>query len=219
MSPRVVIQTNTSEKIGALTYVTLKNKRGYAAKHGYVTRCYDFDYENYNDSVKDYLFQTLKNLHDFDVVMTMGADTMFMNWRIEIEDVLGDEKIVMARERTGWWPINDDVMIWRSCPEVIAFYERLINDYPIWSKYPWRLQTHLWNLLQDDEQAQRLIKLVEPDVMNQHPSRWQLGQWVVHMYNMSIEDKIKQALVFDQNWPDGQPLWQIQSDAVRPGVI
>lgn len=215
-----VIITNTSDNIKGLSDITLPNKAGYAEKHGYELLCYEFDYQNYNNVVIDSMKAVLDVMRCSDVVMTMGADTMFTNWNIRIKDVLFPaDRVVIAREKTTWWPINDDVMIWRCTPEVIAFYERLIDDFPIWSKYQWRLQMHLWNLLQEEPGVKELITVVEPEIMNQHPTKWQLGNWIIHMYNMSIDDKINQAREIMIGWPDGNPVWKQQVSDVRPGVI
>lgn len=215
----IAILTNTSEKIKSLSEVTLGNKIGYAEKHGYKVYCSVFDYENYNTFIVGLMRANLDMLKSHDAVMVMGADTMFMNWNIRIEDVLKDsDHVVISRERTSWWPLNDDVIILKSTCEVLEFYERLIDDFEIWKHYPWRLQTHLWNLIQEDSGVAKLIRLVEPPVMNQHASRWQLGDWVVHMYDMPIDDKVKQARIFAEKWPDGQPVWKFKVETQRPMV-
>ena len=216
----IAIITNTSENIRGLTEVTLPHKRGYADRHGYKLACYEFDYQRYNEVVVDSLRFILNAIKANDVVMTCGADVMFTNWNIRIEDVLLDgDHIVMARERTRWWPINDDVMIWKNTPTTVAYYERLIEDFEIWKKYPWRLQAHIWNLMVEEPEWSSCIRLVEPEVMNAHPSRWQLGNWVMHIFDMSIEEKIKQATTIAEHWPTGNPIWKLESNDVRPGVI
>jgi hypothetical protein len=36
---------------------------------------------------------------------------------------------------------------------------------------------------------------------------------------MSIEEKIKQAKTIAEHWPTGNPIWKLESNDVRPGVI
>lgn len=217
----ITIVTNTSDNIKALTDVTLQNKLGYASRHGYDVLVQDFDYQRFNECIVDLMRSTLGFMRESDVVMTMGADTMFTNWSLKVEDVLQAHpgKIVIAKEKTGWWPINDDVVIWPCTPKVIAFYERLIEDFPVWCEYPWRTQTHIWNLIQEDPSVKDLIDLVEPEIMNQHPTKWQLGNWIVHFYNMELAQKLSLANEFQANWPDGNPVWKLKQNSVRPGVI
>ena len=218
---KIKIITNTSDNIKELTDVTLPHRLGYATRHGYDVQVQHFDYQRFNECVVDCMNLTLSVMRESDVVMTMGADTMFTNWSFKIEDVLDQHpgKIVIAKEKTGWWPINDDVVIWPCTDEVISFYERLINDFYIWSEYPWRIQTHIWNLIQEESSVRNLIELVEPEMMNQHPIRWQLGNWIVHFYNMALDQKLSLAKEFHNNWPDGNPVWKLKQNSIRPQVI
>lgn len=216
----IVLMTNTSDKIGDLSKITVANKRGYAQEWGYRVIEQEFDYDRYNEGILGQLRAIHRQMQVSDVVMTCGADVMFTNWSISIPDVLKtDDRILIARENTGWWPINDDVVIYRCVPEVINFYERLINDFKIWSVYPWRLQAHIWNLMQEEPEVRKLFRIVDAEVMNQHPSRWQLGNWIVHFYGVPITEKITRAKEFAMHWPDGKPLWKQKIESVRPGVI
>ena len=216
----IAILTNTSEKVKDLSEVTLYNKTRYAEAHGYKMMCCELEYDNYNNIAVDLMRDNLNIMKMHDIVMTMGADTMFMNYNIKIEDVLlPDDHIVLSKEKSSWWPINDDVMIYKCTPEVIAFYERLIDEFDVWKRYPWRLQTHLWNLMQEESQVRALIRLVEPSVMNQHPNHWQLGDWIIHFYSMEVSDKIKLAQSYFARWPDGKPVLKDVDDDVRPKVL
>lgn len=217
---RVAILTNTSENVRELTNVTLKNKSLYADTYGYKVYCCEMNYENYNNEIVSIMQANLSLMKENDVVMLMGADTMFMNHNIRVEDVfLPDDLILIAKEKTGWWPINDDVVIYRCVPEVISFYERLINDFEVWKSYPWRIQMHLWNLMQEEPQVRKLFRLVEPSVMNQHPVNWQLGDWIIHLYNMPVVEKIKLAEGYFNKWPDGKPVLKEKVDGDRPKVL
>lgn len=216
----IAILTNTSENIKELTRVTLYNKSLYAEHHGYKMLCCDMNYANYNNEVLSVMKSNLDLMRSFDVVMTMGADTMFMNRNIKIENVLlSDDNILIAKERSSWWPINDDVMIYKCTPEVIAFYQRLIDEFDVWKMYPWRIQTHIWNLMQEDSSVKNIIRIVDSSVMNQHPNHWQLGDWIIHFYGMEVSDKIKLAQTYFNKWPDGNPVLKELHDDIRPGVL
>ena len=161
----------------------------------------------------------LEDLGQYDVVMNIGMDTLFMNHDISVRDVFQPwDSVLVAREETGWWPINNDVMIYRA-GRAEKLIERFINDFDVWKQYPWRQQTHLWNLLQEEKWVRDMVRLVPAKVMNQHPNNWQLGDWIVHFYNMSLEDKLANAKNMMGLWPDGKPVWKQKMDGVRPGVI
>ena len=216
---RVLIRSTWSENIQELTDVCSANHKAYCEKHGYDYKTYYFDYKNFNNVVLDDYGYLLSNLKDYDVVMTIGMDTLFMNHNISVRDVFEPyDSVLIAREETGWWPLNNDVMIYRAghCEKLI---ERMMNDFDVWKQYPWRQQTHLWNLMQEEKWVKDMVRLVPAKTMNQHPTKWQLGDWIVHFYNMSLEDKLANAKNRLNLFPDGKPVWKQKMDGVRPGVI
>ena len=213
----ISILTNTSQKIKDLSAITLPNKQSYADKHKYVLHCVDFEYANFNSNILNLLEKNLSIIQSSDITMTMGADTLFTNNRIKIEDIfLDSDHVLMARENINWWPVNDDVMIWRNSKESINLYKRIITDYEVWKKYPLRIQNHLWNLIVE---GQAPIRLVDAVVMNQHPTKWQMGNWIVHFYGHSLEEKITKAKVFQDLWPNGEATIKKQHDSERPDVL
>ena len=187
---RVLIRSNWSENIQELTDVCSANHKAYCAKHGYDYKMYEFDYQNFNHIVLDDIRGLLEDLKNYDVVMHVGMDTLFMNHNISVRDVFEPyDSVLITREELGWWPINNDVMIYRAghCEKLI---ERMMNDFDVWKQYPWRQQTHLWNLMQEEKWVRDMVRVVPAKTMNQHPNHWQLGDWIVHFYNMSLEDKL-----------------------------
>lgn len=216
---RVLIRSNWSKNIQALTAVCSESHKAYCKKWGYDYKFNDLDYQNYNQVVIKDLEGLLEDLGQYDVVMNIGMDTLFMNHDISVRDVFQPwDSVLVAREETGWWPINNDVMIYRAGRSE-KLIERFINDFDVWKQYPWRQQTHLWNLMQEEKWVRDMVRLVPAKVMNQHPNNWQLGDWIVHFYNMSLEDKLANAKNMMGLWPDGKPVWKQKMDGVRPGVI
>ena len=216
---KIAIRTNTSPKIADLSAITQANQKGYAARHGYSWVCEPFDYEHFNDCIRDEIRSWQSLLKQNDILMMVGADVMFTNWRIPIESVASRGPIVMARERTSWWPVNNDVMIYNNLPQSFAFLDRMIDDFEIWQHYPWRMQTHTWNLIQDEPWVRHAICLVEPETMNQHPSKWQLGDWIVHFYGLSVEQKTTQARQIATLVPAGQPVLTAKAVGKGPSVL
>ena len=109
---RVLIRSNWSENIQELTDICSASHKAYCKRWGYDYRSNHFDYKNYNEVVIDDLRGLLADLSEYDVVMTIGMDTLFMNHDIAIADVFHRyDDVLIAREETGWWPINNDVMI------------------------------------------------------------------------------------------------------------
>ena len=217
---KITIHTNTSEKIAELTKYTGLNHLEYCHKHGYQYDSSIFNYDDYNKNIIRELESILELFKYNDIVMLVGADTMFMNWNIKVEDLLRPEDhVLVARENSAWWPINNEVMIYKNTPEAIALFQRWIDDFEIWKYYPWTLQTHLWNLIQEDQLVRNIVRVVDAKVMNQHPKHWQLGDYIVHFYGMPINNKISLAKQFHENWGNGTATWKIKHNQERPGVL
>jgi len=55
--------------------------------------------------------------------------------------------------------------------------------------------------------------------MNQHPSKWQLGDWIIHFYGMPLEEKVARAKEIAELIPDGNPVLKVKVDGGRPPVL
>ena len=214
---RIKIRTNTSPKIHELSEITLVNQIGYAKRNGYDWESYVLDYSNYNNVVMDDMLWLREAIQSVDVLMFVGADVMFTNWSIKVEDILrpGDN-VVVAREKGGWWPVNNDVMIYVNTPKTLAYIDRMIADHDIWKQYVWRQQQHLWNLIVEDKDIRDTVRLVEAQVMNQSMKNWQIGEYIVHFYGMPIKEKIENALAISVLFPDGIPVFKQNNDLMVP---
>jgi hypothetical protein len=201
--------------------VCSESHKAYCKRWGYDYKACYFDYGNYNDVVIDDLRDLLEDVKAYDLVLSIGMDTLFTNHDVSVRDVFEPwDNVLVAREETGWWPLNNDVMIFRSGQaRGEALLTRVINDFDVWKQYPWRWQTHLWNLIQEDKVINQLVRIVSAKTMNQHPSHWQLGDWIVHFYNMSLDEKLANAKNMMELFPDGKPVWKQKMDGLRPGVI
>lgn len=168
---KILIASNWSSKIAEINDLTEPNKRAYAEIHGY-------EFQNiklpYNESTHvDWLKMMQRWLDEYDVVMSMGCDAIFVNQSIEVEERLGSSelarltgRVMLAKDLTCCWPIqiNNDVMIWPAGQHSESLVDRLIRDADIWLKYPQLWQCHLWNLIQ--EEYRDSVRLVEPRLMN-----------------------------------------------------
>ena len=214
---KIKIYTNTSEKIAELSKITSENQKGYAKKHGYEWECVYFDYVRFNEVAIENLVDFKNRLLGVDVLMGIGADVMFTNWAIKIEDILKDgDSVVVARERGGWWPINNDVMIYVNNPKTIAYIDRMIADFDIWKQYVWRTQQHLWNLIIEDESIKDTVRIVDSQVMNQSMKDWQLGDYIVHFYGLPIKETVDNAYSVAALFPDGIPVFKQNNAAIVP---
>jgi hypothetical protein len=214
---RIKIRTNTSPKIKELSDITLVNQIGYAKRNSYDWESYHLDYSRYNEVAIDDLHGLRAAVQSVDVLMWVGADVMFTNWAIKIEDILKDgDSVVVARERGGWWPINNDVMIYVNNEKTINYIDRMIADFDIWKQYVWRQQQHLWNLIVEDKDIRNTVRLVEAQVMNQSMKNWQIGDYIVHFYGMPIKEKIENARAISVLFPDGIPVFKQNNDLVVP---
>ena len=214
---RIKIRTNTSPKIKELSDITLVNQIGYAKRNGYDWESYVLDYSKYNDNAIEDMLGLKAAIQSTDVLMFVGADVMFTNWSIKIEDILKDgDSVVVARERGGWWPVNNDVMIYVNNEKTIAYIDRMINDFDIWKQYVWRQQQHLWNLIIEDEAIRNTVRLVDSQVMNQSMKNWQIGEYIVHFYGLPIKEKIENARAVAALFPDGIPVFKQNNESMVP---
>jgi len=217
---KIKILTNTSEKIKELSEVTSENQLGYAKRHGYEWECDYFDYSRFNDLAVQSMEDLREELLGVDVLMCIGADVMFTNWNIKIEDILVDgDSVVVARERGGWWPINNDVMIYVNNEKSIAYLDRMIDDFDIWKQYIWRTQQHLWNLIIEDKAIRDTVRLVDSKVMNQSMKDWQMGEYIVHFYGLPIKEKIENAYAISALFPDGIPVFKQNNVGMVPHTV
>jgi hypothetical protein len=214
---RIKIRTNTSPKIKELSDITLVNQIGYAKRNGYDWESYHLDYSRYNEVAIEDLYGLRAAIQSVDVLMWVGADVMFTNWAIKIEDILKDgDSVVVARERGGWWPINNDVMIYVNNEKTINYIDRMIADFDIWKQHIWRQQQHLWNLIIEDEVIRNTVRIVDSQVMNQSMKNWQLGDYIVHFYGLPIKEKIENARSIAVLFPDGVPVFKQDNKDIVP---
>ncbi len=214
---RIKIRTNTSPKIKELSDITLVNQIGYAKRNGYDWESYVLDYSRYNDNAIEDMLGLKAAIQSTDVLMFVGADVMFTNWAIKIEDILKEgDSVVVARERGGWWPINNDVMIYVNNEKTINYIDRMIADFDIWKQHIWRQQQHLWNLIIEDEVIRNTVRIVDSQVMNQSMKNWQLGEYIVHFYGMPIKEKIENARSVAVLFPDGVPVFKQDNKDIVP---
>ena len=214
---RIKIRTNTSPKIKELSDITLVNQIGYAKRNGYDWESYVLDYSKYNDNAIQDMLGLKAAIQSTDVLMFVGADVMFTNWSIKIEDILKEgDSVVVARERGGWWPINNDVMIYVNNEKTINYIDRMIADFDIWKQHIWRQQQHLWNLIIEDETIRNTVRIVDSQVMNQSMKNWQLGEYIVHFYGLPIKEKIENARSVAALFPDGVPVFKQDNKDIVP---
>ena len=102
---RVLIRSNWSERIRELYEVCSPNHVAYCKRWGYDYVAGELDYQNYNKVTLIDMMGLSQNLVDYDVVMTIGMDTLFMNHDISIGDVMTDsDAVVIARGDPAYSP-------------------------------------------------------------------------------------------------------------------
>ena len=194
---KICLLTHHSEANVTLAALTAENKRSYSARHGY-------DFITLRTSGDSWKVGVLKKMLDliplYDAVMTVGSDVLFMNHEIKIEDRYSvKDSVVMCREDTCEWPVNNDVAIWCNTPATLELVRRLIADFDIWRDYPWLWQNHLWNLMATQPAFMpKAVRMIEPRQMNAthgngQNSRWQFGDWIIHFLGYSEAEKIALA--------------------------
>ncbi len=188
---KIVLLSNYSPQILEMNVFTAPNKQLYCEKHGYEFRNLNLPYDE--RSHRAFLKVLRALILENDAVMSIGCDTLFMNLSIKIEDRMDASRVTVAREYHSWWPINNDVMIWPNHANSLELVDKLLDDAPIWLKYPYLWQMHLWNLLMTN--YGHCVNVVDARYMNSSLTHdqgmWQLGDWILHARGMPIESKVK----------------------------
>lgn len=192
----VAIFTTYSDGNIELVALTHPNHEAYAKRHGYHRAALEIEYDAPGSALE--VFGAIKYLlSEYDYVLIHGGDVIFMDLTRKVESLNRGEAMTLAREALGWWPINNDVMLFKRCAESRALVDRLIVDEPIWKSYEWGWQTHLWNLIREDSDLRESIRLAHPKEMNAThqggESRWQLGDFIVHLMDMPMVERIRLA--------------------------
>lgn len=203
--------SNTTQKLYEITH---PNHLLYAQRHGYDCLADKVPWEEWK---LEGLLRLREKLQFYDSVLMHGMDILFMNHDLFVEDQLrrrdGDsptwDGVVLSKENIGWWPINNDVMIWRNKKPALWLLDLLIERAPIWKEFPWLWQNDLWNLMQVDPMVRDCVLLREARAMNSThqpcdgygkrfpgPSSWQLGDWIIHFLDMPLESKIQAAKTY-----------------------
>jgi hypothetical protein len=209
---KLVIYSNWSKDIADLCSVTHPNHKAYAARHGYMRVCEEVPYEQAPIALFDAVLRLFEEGEQ--LVLTHGADVLFMDMRkrfeiapffpnphgSSIQNCSPSEyrwPVTIAREAISFWPINNDVMIWRKCASSIQLLSRLKSDEQIWRPYKWQWQTHLWNLIQTEQWVKHSVNIVPARTMNSThkdgESRWQLGDFIIHFVGESNQEKARLA--------------------------
>lgn len=193
---KILFITNHSEGTAheQLASITVPIMREYCEIHGYglaVMKC-DYARENHVQALR----LIMEQLAEHDIVVTIGADVLITNYRVCVENFL-ESPLTLAQENLRWWPINNDVCIWRQSEVTYRLLQRLIDDAETWLAYPWLWQNHIWNLIQTEPWIENAVRIVPARMMNSthQPglSQWQLGDWIIHFLDMPIEEKIRLA--------------------------
>jgi hypothetical protein len=190
---KTIIYSGYSDNNSELAMLTLPNKQQYADRHGYEVVTDKMEWEPFKVGG---LLRLRELLPTVDNVLAVGSDVLFMNHRMTIESLAVDDRAVLGRETIGLWPINNDVFLWQNNTKCRKLLDRIIEDAPIWLRYPWLWQAHLWDLIQDVPEIAASVRIGEPrevqsTVHNNDLHRWQLGDRIIHLLDCSNDEKVE----------------------------
>lgn len=196
---RWAVYTNHSACNADLARVVGANTWDYTSRHGYDLVTARLDWER---SKVQALYDIRQLLGSYDGVMSVGSDVLFMHHPTTIESRLevGD-CVVLAKECIGGSWINNDVMLWLPTADTIRLLDTLISSKNDWLGYEWLWQRWLGDKLHNPGKEWEWLlytcRLVDPRVMNSTvqntPSRYQPGDWILHLLNHSNSDKLRLA--------------------------
>lgn len=192
----VALYTTWSRGNAELAGVTHPNHEAFARAQGYERVADELEYGVPANDIKAFE-RVLELLGRHEFVLMHGTDVLFMNTRWRCESLNQGESVTLAREALGWWPINNDVVLWKNDYSARWLIRLLIDGEPEWRGYQWKWQTYLWNLRQTFQWVRQCIRITPPREMNATPwpgeSLWQLGDPVLHFVGMLMKDRVEQA--------------------------
>jgi hypothetical protein len=203
---KILLLANYSERIATLNGITEPNKRQYCERHGYAFENLNLPYTPASHVL---WFESIKErLGGYDIVMTVGCDTLMMNQKIRIEERFTPPRVTIAEEHlmtNWWWPLNNDIMIWPASEQSHRVLDALIRSAPRWLKYQWLAQVEMWNMIQGDfgsdfqiVHARHMNSVLQPGL-----GRYKIGDWVLHFADLPATDRIKYAKDFLRFVGDG----------------
>jgi hypothetical protein len=190
-----LVLLNHSAQNRALAELTAPNTWRYTARHGYDLLTLRLDWEA---SKVGLLHAIQARLPEYDAILTVGSDVLFMNHAISLDSLCQPaDEVVMAYERLDYKPVNsplnNDVVIWRRTPGTVALLDGLIDAAPQWLRHPWLWQEWLAVQYRERKYVEH-VRLVEPRVMNacvqECPGKWQMGDFILHFLDMPLPGKI-----------------------------
>src|ERR1700761_446258 len=195
---KVLIYSGYSDNNRDVAELSRPNWSDYARRHGYEVKADNVPWDEWK---LEGLKRTREHLKNYHLVACIGSDVLFMNQTIELPPLCHDNEmgdlsaLTISREAIGWWPINNDVALWYQCEAAFELLDRLIADAPIWLKYPWLWQNHLWNLMQQHLGINMMVNVREcRELQSTHrdgASKWQLGDFIIHLLDCDNETKKK----------------------------
>ena len=191
----VLVYSTHSENIREMYDITYPNKKKYAAQHGYELFSKDWTYGNWKPLLEE--FRDLLKCYDY--ILAIDCDAIFTNLSIRVEDKVdaGDNRIVIAEEYLNNDPVNGGVIIWNNSPLSLSLLDQIERDIDQWKDQQTNIQGYLSRNLSTIPMrivpARHMNATAFPSRNGKHSasSVWHKGDWILHPYALSYQEKIK----------------------------
>lgn len=188
-----------SKSYHGLAELTLPNHLQYAWKHGYDYNSHIAETKSDTVYFNAALILVKDILKNYDYVMTVGVDVLFMNQGVTIENIIqsGAEQQI-AYERIGGSEYNNDVMIWKNCESTYRLLDKLLAEKDKYVIHPVGWQDHICDMFANKDAAIKSMIAVNADVMNNigWPNPligWKPGNYIAHFFCADLSQKIDLA--------------------------
>ena len=181
---RVLLTSCHSESYEGVFQSTVANQVAYCRKHGYsFTPHYMTTKEITDGNHNSYLEFIKEMLPYYDVIMTVGADVLFMNTDKTVEQMFAPEagqQIATAPDQPTVY--SNEIILWRNCRSSIDLLEHLIATRFQWIKHPWGWQQKLIDMINTGHCLAAGMKVVDQHHQNTQWEFYEDGDWIVHFY-------------------------------------
>jgi hypothetical protein len=196
-----LIFTGHSPEYEELGAITVPNHRHYAQANGYDLFVHHHERGNEAADLWDRARwrKMLWLLPQYELIMTIGADALFMRTDIRFDSIIEPNfDQVIAEEKIGGCTHNNDVMIWRNAQSSFDLINWILDEYDVHMQKPLGYQATICDRLWRHDATLCKMQTVKPNVMNTcpqkgHGSTYQEGDFIIHFMGAILEDKVRLA--------------------------
>jgi hypothetical protein len=193
---RIAVSTTFDENFDRLAMLTIPNHVAYCRKHGYE---YNLHYAKYGSNqstfANAYLLYVKQMLCFYDIIVTIDIDLLFMRSNISIESIFPSDAEQQLAEQAvipgAGIAVNNGVIFWRNRQSSFDILSAILCD----NFEELRLSSLTWlnfldSKIKENHPLTRSVRVVNQHEMNTYWREYRDGDFIMHTYYATLEEKI-----------------------------